>query len=267
MSSAYAGISSPFDIKVFYGILRYPRSGFLNKTPRIDRKELRSPDQFVKRGSSLLTFLVTKRSSFFVVATVGAVATILFYGYDYWNSRRVLSGWQSFNKAEKLEESKRWEGMKNVYTLHSGVRPGFMAAVRIADHLFESARKDLSRDKTKAKASATESAEWYAKAKKFSDLLPTEKQLLAINYGGALEIAEQLDVAISEYKVASETAGDATAFALLKLASAFETKGDATQAEQAYQKVSSDFPSTEFSKMAKNGLRRMRSPFLKQKAS
>ncbi|MBI1859478.1 MAG: hypothetical protein HYR96_00995 [Deltaproteobacteria bacterium] len=232
----------------------------MQKTPHINRKELKAPDTFVQKGNRFIEFFVQRRSPFILVSSLGAATIILFYGFDYWTSKRLNDAWNALHKAEKVEETKRWDEYKKVHEGFSGARPGFIAATRLGDHHFELARKEFFRDKAKAKVSSGEAVDWYGKARKFSDLLPTEKQLLGIDYGEALELGDQLDNAINEYRVASELPGDAKPYALLKLAGALETKGDAAKAQETYQKLTVDFPSTEFAKMAKNGLRRMKSP-------
>lgn len=239
----------------------------MSKPPQIDRKQLKGPDEFMKKGNSALTFFIQRRSPFLMVASLGAAAIVLFYGLDYWNSRQLIAGWNAFHKAEKLDETKRWDEYKKVSEVYSKSRPGFVASTKVADHLFESARKEFFLDKSKAKSAAIESAEWYAKARKFSDLLPTEKQLLTVDYAEALELSDQIDSAIREYRVASELPGDVKPYALFKLAGALESKGEAVKAEESYQKVTVDFPNTEFAKMAKNGLRRMKSPTFSKSGS
>lgn len=238
----------------------------MNKPPRIDRKELRTPDAFVKKGSTVLGFLLERRSFFVLMLSLTATGVVAFYGYDYWQSKRLTRGWTALHAAEKLDEAKRWEEYKKVYEAHSGLRPGFIAAVRVADHLFDDSRKLSFTDAEKAKPISNESADWYAKARKFSGLLPTEKQLLGINYGSALELGAQMDLAISEFRIAAELPGDARPFALFKLAGAYETHGNVALAESTYLKITVDFASSEYSKLAKNGLRRLKSPSFAPKA-
>lgn len=232
----------------------------MTNPPRIERKELKGPDAFVRRGSSIVTFLVERRSFFVVLLSVSAIGIVAFYGIDHWRKKRLETGWNALLQAQKLEESQRWDGYKKVYETHSNIRPGFIAALRVADHFFDESRKLSYQELEKAKPIALQAAEWYLKARGFSGLLPTEKQLLGIDYGLALELSSQVDLAISEYRVASEIPGDARAFALLKLGGAYESQGNRAQAEAAYQKITVDFSSSDVAPEARNGIRRLKSP-------
>lgn len=237
----------------------------MTKLPRINRKELRNPDEFVKRGSRLLRFVSERRSPFLLVVSVAAVTISLFYGYDYWNARKLTRAWKELVRVERLEGLARWDELKKFHQAYAGLRPGSMAAVRVADHLFDSARKEWYGDPEKAKPIALEAARWYVFARQFPELLPTEKQLLGIDRGGALELAGNYEEAMVEYKLASEIAGEAAAFALFRLAGIYEARGDSPSAEHTYEKISVSHPASEFANMAKNAIRRLKSPNFKSK--
>ena len=237
----------------------------MTKLPRINRKELRNPDEFIKKGSRFIRFLSERRSPFLLVASLAALTISLFYGYDYWNARKLTRAWKELVRVEKLEGPARWDELKKLHQAHAGLRPGSMAAVLVADHLFDSARKEWYGDPEKARPVALEAAQWYGNARQFSELLPTEKQLLGVDRGGALELAGNHEEAMAEYKVASEIAGEAAAFALFRLAGIYEAQGDLPSAEQTYEKISVSYPASEFAKMAKNAIRRIKSPNFKPK--
>jgi len=229
----------------------------VSKPPRIDRKTLRTPDGFVTKGRETLQYFVRQQNRFVPILIVVVVAVVAIYGYDWFAKNQLEKGWTALNTTMKLPEAERWEKLK---TLHGDLkkgRPAFFAAVTLADHYFDEAKKEGS---ATAKENATASAEWYLRATAEPSLLPGEVQLLFINRGGALEIANQWEDAAGAYQKAADLAGDAKGLALLGLARVQEAKGDQTKAIENYEKVSADFATNEYGKMAKSSLRRLKSP-------
>jgi hypothetical protein len=227
----------------------------LSKPPKIDRKTLKSPDEFVKKGSAGLEFILRHRKVvqiFLGTLIGGAVGYSLF---TWWQSSRMEDGWTKFVEAEKAPEAERWDKLKALYTQGRRSRPTLFAAVAVADHFYNEAKKDAANV-----APAVTAVEWYGKALEFGDLLPIEKQLLRVNRGNAQELQKKWDDALADYRAASEIAGDAKGLAMLNLARVYELKGDSAKASETYEKVTVDFLNTEYAKQAKNNLRRLKSP-------
>lgn len=232
----------------------------MSKPPRIDRKTLKNPDEFVAKGRATLEFLARQRKRFVPVLVVIVVTVVAAYGYDYWNKNKAEKGWIAYNAALKLPEAERWEKLKTLHNDLKSGRPAFFAAVQLADHYFDEAKKEALKTPTQPAPSAPQSAEWYLRATAEPSLLPAEQQLLFINRGGALEISSSWDDALVAYQRGADLAGDAKGLALLGVARVHEAKGDGTKAVETYEKVSSEFSSNEYGKMAKNSLRRLKSP-------
>lgn len=231
----------------------------MSKPPRIDRKSLRTPDEFVTKGRNALQFFVRQQNRFVPILIVVVLAVGAIYGYDYWSKSRLEKGWTSLNAAMKLPEAERWEKLKTLHGELKSGRPAFFAAVTLADHYFDEAKKESLAGTVKP-ASAATSAEWYLRATAEPSLLPGEVQLLQINRGGALEIAGQWEDAAAAYQKAADLAGDAKGLALLGVARVHEAKGEQAKAVESYEKVSQDFAANEYGKMAKSSLRRLKSP-------
>ena len=233
----------------------------MSKPPKIDRKELKQPDAFVSRGQSILDWLFGHWAG--VSTLLGTITLIVgsVYGYQYWNESKEETAWSSYTAAVKAAEPQRWEDLKKAANVAPDLRPGMMAAIALADHYFEEARKEALKDEKAAPGNnATLALEWYGKALQFGALLPSEKQLLTINRGNVYELMKKIDEAQADYKSASEIAGEGKPWALLNLGRAYEIKQDVTKATETYEKVSAVFANTEYSKRAKNSLRRMKSP-------
>jgi len=232
----------------------------VSKPPRIDRKTLKNPDEFVTKGRATLDFFVRQQNRFLPVLIVVILAVAVTYGYDYYNRQKQEKGWQAYTAALKLPEAERWEKLKTLHAELKSGRPAFFAAVGIADHYFDEAKKEIAKAPSEKPASAATSAEWYLRATAEPSLLPAEQQLLHINRGGALEIAGQWDEAQQSYQRGADLVGDSKGLALLGVGRVHEAKGEAPKAFEVYEKVAQDFSSNEYGKMAKGSLRRMKSP-------
>ena len=197
-----------------------------------------------------------------VIAIVLASIVIGWNGVSWWMSSRAEKGWVAYNEAMKAPEAQRWELLKKVYTEQGKSRATTFAAVALADHYFDEAKKELAKAANANASSAGLAVEWYGKALEFKALVFSEKQLLWVNSGKAYEIQKKYDEALKNYKTAADLGGDLKAYAMLNEARVMELKSDTPKAIETYEKISTDFLNTEYGKMAKNYLRRLKSPML-----
>lgn len=232
----------------------------MSKPPRIDRKAIKGPDEFQKKGRVFLHYLIDQRVRFLSVIIAVGVGVAAVLGWDSFTGNRLDKGWVAYDQAVKAPETERWDKLKTMYGEWGNTRPTYFAAVTLADHFFDDAKKELLKDPTKPVSSAGSAIEWYTKAMQFDGALPSEKQLLTINLGNAYELQQKYDDALASYNKAVDMEGGARGYALLNVARAQELRGDTAKAVDTYQKVSVDFINTEYAKVAKNQLRRMKSP-------
>jgi len=235
----------------------------LNKPPKIDRKTLRNPDEFMKKGQAFLDVLQEQRTRFLSVAVIAVVVVIGVYAYDIWSESKAEKAWKDYVDAEKLEGDKKVEALKGVVGNFGSSRPTYLAALALADYYFEEAKKEALKggDATKL---ATDSVEWYTKALDYGALNSFEKQLVHIDRGSAYEIGKKYDDAMNDFKKASELEGTAKGLALLGTARIFELKSDPGKAAETYEKISTEQANTEYARLAKNYLRRLKSPLLNE---
>lgn len=231
----------------------------MSKPPRIDRKTLKTPDEFVSKGRATLEFFVRQRSRFVPVLIVAVVVVAAVYAYDWWSTDRLEKGWATYQEILKATEAERWDKLKTFHQEHAQGRPGLFAAVTLADHYFDEAKKEAFKDPAVV-PSAVPAAEWYAKALAENSLLSGEKQLLHLNRGGALEMQKQWDAALAEFQAGADLAGEGKPLALLGLARVHEAKNENDKAVATYEKIAADFLNTEYAKLAKNSMRRLKSP-------
>lgn len=234
----------------------------MSKPPEIDRKQLKTPDEFVKKGTEVFGSMVSHRKQILPLGILVFLGAVGFYGYQWWESSRSDKAWKAYYEATKSSEPKKWEDLKNITQQYNQTRPMLFAAVNLADHHFEEAKKAALKENNAIPADATASAEWYSKALEFKALLPNEKQLLFINRAGALEMQKKYDEALASLKSAEELGTDLKGLALLNTGRVLELKGEKQKAIETYEKVGADFLNTEYAKMAKNYARRLKSPLL-----
>lgn len=233
----------------------------MNKTPKIDRKTLKAPDEFMLKGQRALAALQGYQNRFVPIVVVAIVVVAAVYGYDWWVGRRLQGAWKEYYEITKLGEDARIEKYKAFHSSYGSIRPGVFAAVAVADKNLEKAREEVLKEGGGSpNGPATVALEWYGKALEYRDLLPLEKQLIYVDKGNALEILGKVDDALKEYQAASEITGEARPIALLNLGRAWEMKSDIARATQVYDRLTSEFPNTEFSRQAKNYVRRLKSP-------
>lgn len=238
----------------------------MTKPPKIDRKVLKGPDTFQTKGRTTLGWLAERRVTILPVILVFVAVAALLYGLDWYKENKLSGAWKSFYDATKLPEPQKWEDLKTVYVRFKGTRPGLFAALSLADHFYNDAKSATLKEASLTLPSGLQetvksAAEWYGSALQFGELLPTERQLVEINLGHSHELAGNLDLANEAYRKAAEVAGgDAKAYAMLNQARVLELKKDSGKAVEMYEKIASEFGTTEFGKMAKNQVRRLKSP-------
>ncbi len=232
----------------------------MSNPPKIDRKTLKTPDQFIRRGQTTLGFLVQQRNRYIPVAIVAVIGICGYYGYDWWAGRKLDKGWRLYYEATKLSDTAKWERFKSLYSEAPSSRPGIFAAVAVADYYYSLARKEVQKDDSIPSASAVSAAEWYGKALEFGGLQVGEKQLLQVDRGGALEMQKKWDDALRDYEAAAGVDGEGKGWAMLNVGRVWEVKNEPEKAKQTYEKITLEFANSEFAKQAKNYLRRMKSP-------
>ena len=226
----------------------------MSKPPKIDRKSLKNPDEFVKAGNAILDWVAEHRLPLFssIIAVVVIVAGI--EGYFMWRTDKSDKGWVAYYTANSAPDKDRMDKLKAVAGEYPNTRAGYFAEVGVADLYYKTAEAGTD------SSAAAQAADWYGKAVAFSSLIPSEKQLVLIDRGNAYEIAGKLDEAVADYQAAAGMTGDATPLALLNEGRIWEMKKDSTKAQAAFDKVGSDFPNSEYAKQAKNYLRLFKSP-------
>jgi len=229
---------------------------------KVDRKKMKKPDAFVKRGRAAMEYLAEQRMR--VLPLVGGVFVVMLgaYLYDGWSGRKMEKAWEAYYSANKTAEPQRWENLNKVYTEWGHNRATYFAAVSLGDHYFNEASKTALKGETPKgnPTPATQAAEWYGKALNYGDLLPAEKQLVQINLGEALEIDAKYAEAQGAYQKAIDLGGDIKPYAELQLARVLQLKNDSKKALEIYEKLAAESSESEYGKMAKNQLRLLKSP-------
>lgn len=239
----------------------------MDKHTKIDRKELKRPDQFVVKGRAAFNFLMEKRRRFVPVLIGGLVLVGVVYLVDWWSEQKLEKGWLEFNRLNKLVGMERVDQLKVFQGSNSSSRPGYFAAVAIADYYYDEAKKEALKKGGTPTDNAVQAATWYGRALEFSGLVAGEKQLIYINRGNSKEIQNQLDEAFKDYSLAADFGGEPTGLALLNMGRIHEMRGEGPKAEEIYKKVSTDFVNTEYARLAKSFLRRMSSPLWQETKS
>lgn len=240
----------------------------MSKPPKIDRKELNKPDQFVEQGRHVLELFVGYQTKI-LSAIVGILVILLGgYGYQWRKTSRNEQGWKVYFEVNKTAEPERWEKLKKVSSDYSSLMVGQFAATQIADHYFDEAKKQSEKDAGVIAPSANLATEWYSKALSSSALIaPNERGLLLINRAGSYEMAQNWDAAMADYTESAKIGFEGKALALLGQARVYELKKENTKAIETYEKVSADFLNSEYGKLAKNYLRRLKSPLFMEPKS
>lgn len=235
----------------------------MSKPPEIDRHSLKTPDAFLKTGTNWISEMSKHRSKVFPVIVILFLAVVGNYVYEIWQEKSLDSGWRAYHAATKKTDAAKWDALKEVTEKHAKTRAAYFAAVDLGDHQFEEAKKALLKDANTVPANLDEVVKWYSKALEFKKLLPSERQLVSINRASAYEMQTKYDEADKDLKAAADLGQDLKGLALLNSARILELKNDKPKAIETYEKVAADFLNTEYSKMAKNHARRLKSPTFK----
>jgi tetratricopeptide (TPR) repeat protein len=231
-----------------------------------ERKSLRTPDAFVKRGRAAMMYLAERRMSVLPLVIGVLVIALGAYVYDGWSGRKMEKAWEAYYSATKAAEPQRWDELKKMHAEWGRNRATYFASITLADHYFGEARKTALKGEAAKEnpTNAAQAAEWYGKALAFPDLLPAEKQLVQINFGEALEIDGKYAEAQSAYQKAIDLGGDVKPYAELQLARAVQLNKDVKKAMEIYEKLAAESAESEYGKMAKNQLRLLKSPLYQQ---
>lgn len=239
----------------------------MDKNPKLDRKELKRPDQFVARGQQFFQFLMARRRRFGPVLIGGVVLVAVVYLFDWWSDQRLAKAWVEYNKVAKVAGTGRLDKLKHFHAENGNARPGYFAAVALGDYYLDEARKQaLKKDGNPAETGRL-AVDWYGRALEFRGLISGEKQLLYLDRGAAKEVLKQLDEAFKDYQMAVDFGGEPAGLALINMGRLHEMKGEAAKAEEIYKKISTDYVNTEYAKLAKSLLRRMTSPLFQETRS
>lgn len=239
----------------------------MSKPPKIDRKELSRPDEFVQQGTHVLELVLGHQKKILSGLATVAVLALGFYVYQWKVDSKNEAGWAEYAGVIKKSDKEKWEGLKKLAENYSSVPVGQYAAVQLADHYFEEARKGSSTDGQSKSSNVNLAVQWYSEALKFSKLTPGEKGLLLVNRASSHELDQRWDDAMRDYVDAANLGFESKPLALLGQARIYEMKSEPQKAIELYQKISSDFLNTEYGRMAKNYLRRLKSPLFGESKS
>ncbi len=254
---------------------------------RIDRKKLKLPDGFVRKGREVLRALFREPKIALIALVFVGVGVGAYYAYDAWASRRLNRDWITYYQADEAKGAERTVKMKAAFESGGNTRAALAAAVFLADHYYGSAQKKAERAKVKevtgkeakkakedeadleptlsAQQAAEAAVDWYTKALGFSLLVPGEREMLTLDAGHSLELQGKWDEALGRYQSVVEMGGQAKPLAMLHSGRMHELKKDRDTAKTLYRSISEEFANTEYARLAKNYLRSMDSALLETK--
>lgn len=239
----------------------------MSKPPKIDRKELNRPDEFVQQGTHILELVVGHQKKIISVCAIGAIIALGFYFYNWRLDSQNEKGWKEYFTATHLPETERWESFKRLAKEYGSVASGQFMAVQLADHYFDEAKKNVDKDVKAVSSNVAAAVDWYSTALNYSKLAPSEKGLLLVNRASSYELDQKWDEAMNGFTDAVSLGYEAKPIALLGQGRIYEIKKDPAKAIQIYEKISADFLNTEYSKIAKGYLRRLKSPLFGESKS
>ncbi len=246
--------------EVLKGSLSFGRFDGSMSREHMDRKALKQPDNFVALGQRALVALLKQKSALAGGLVGILVVALAYYGYGAWTDRQLNRGWIAFYQAEEAPEADRPSKWKEAYESGGSTRAAYMAAVSLGDYYFKAFETPVAG--TTSEQAAQSAVEWYSKALSFSLLLPSERELLTMNLGQALELQKKNDEALASYQKTAAMGGQSKPLALLHVGRLLESKKDTEAARAAYQSIIADFAMSEYARIARNYLRRMGSALL-----
>jgi len=238
----------------------------LSHPPKIDRKTLRQPDEFQKKGIEFISRLNLERVPVIPFFLLLGGSLLGYFGYKYWTESTEEKSWLAYHKAVKEPEEKRWDALAKFQSDYASQRSGYFAGVTLADHYFDAAKKaNLAAKPDEMKTNAELALGWYEKSLKGKSLSDSEKQLLRVQRGSTFELMGRLDEAQKEYTLASELNSPVgKGYALLSLARIWEMKKDDAKAAEFYGRVATEFSGSQYALLAKGHLRRLKSPIFNE---
>lgn len=239
----------------------------MSKPPIIDRKSLNQPDQFVKQGRHAVELLVGHQKKILIVVGAAVAIGLSFYFYGTYRDSQNEAGWKKLAEISKLPEDQQWDKLKTLSLEYSSAVIGQFAASTLGDHYFDEAKKELEKNPKANSANAPLAVEFYTRALNFSQLKPNEKGLLLVNRGQSYELTQKWDEALADYSEAVKIGFEGKPLALLGQARVWEFKKDSPKAIEIYEKISADFLNTEYGRLAKLYLRRLKSPLFSESKS
>lgn len=197
------------------------------------------------------------------VLIAGLVLIALVYVVDWWSARKLEIGWLEYGRIMKVSGEEKWDQLKRFYADNGSMRPTYFAALTLADHYFELAKESVLKKNAEGQEMISQAVAWYTKALEFGDLLPAERQLIYIDRGNAYELQNKLDEAQKDYEMAAGFNESSKGLALMSEARVYELKKENQKAEEVYRKITVEFADTEYARLARNYLRRLKSPLFK----
>ncbi len=232
----------------------------MSKPPKIDRKTLKKPDEFVVQGVSFMERAAHYQKQILFAAVGIVVGAIAYYSFGWWQDRQLNQAWIAYNTAVSTEGNAKWGALEAFHKEYTNTRPGFLAAVALGDHAFEEQKKALFEKGETGKEH--DAVKWYTEALKFGKLVPFEEQLLLINRGKAQELGKHWGEALADYEKAAAISGEAGGLAALNAGRALEQQGEREKASTQYDKVAAQYADTEYARLAKIYRRTLNSPLM-----
>lgn len=234
----------------------------MSKDKKLDRKILRMPDIFSQKGQRFFLEIWNNKKFVTFAAVSLAIVAVSYYGYTQYRDSQSEKAWKTFYEMSKLPEDKRWEAYTTLQNEFPKQKPALIARLQLANHYFETLRTSATKGFLDTK-SADLSLSWYQKALDGGPI-PLEKQLILISIGQIYEIQKKYADAARYYTQSSQISAEAKGYALLNLARNHELQKDVAKAQEVYAQVAQDYVNTEYARIAKNNLRRLKSPLLRK---
>ena len=109
-----------------------------------DRKQLKTPDLFIQYGKQVLSFLLSHRTKLFGVLGMIILVPALMMSYNTYQNSRQNKAWEAYYLATKnIQEHQKVDALKSVSKDYAKTRPGFLAALFLADQSLDKAQKKI----------------------------------------------------------------------------------------------------------------------------